>query len=720
MPGHWRLWVTRAWPAGVLLTLPLWWLWWTILVTGSPGSLTWMLTGVVLSGIGLATWWWLSFRPVEDSVGRDLPIWILVGEVLLLLVLLTTFWLFRLATVSAPYAWIYVVYAILALLAAQYWLRYPGLHQGHRPVWWPFRERKPEFIALLAGLLSVLAITAIIPIVMPYPALTSAGLITASGIMASLVGGYLSPSAPNWNRVPVRAVLSGLSYPLAANLLVLALFGGNVMPVWALAQSTGNLAEANGLAQSWLPNLATAAVGRSVAWTDAAGAEMVLMSGRDRAAELNLVASQWWAPSSNHLLPIDAWVGSWLPGAPGYSTTLAALRNLGNPGAVDTLMGIWAVRHHRDGRPWFFSALATAPQDLLEMPATIPHPGITGLGSQEALAGRLQFWAAGARAGIVGQLDAHQAWTAALAADAMLRGLVAEAPGGGQELPAEWLAVAAAAWHVDNMPLAARAAVTAWEESSNATFRQTAAQVALESAAMPGYLEAAGPGSTPGLSAIADWASRQPPSPLTLDLVFWQIQGGQPLTASVNWTAILPTVLPELRKVERSSLSASERGVAWSIEATAEQASGHWQTASAAAKQALRSPNVSAQAVGWTTAATVLLNTSGLAKATQIRQDLHRALQADPSQFMVWFTLANVDAAVGRKAAASRAVLQAIQTRNRLVASGQGVYQTEVGSQSEGGSLWPVGTGRWALPNLVNMLDGLANSLAAPALRVNP
>lgn len=724
MLGMWRPWIVRGWPAGFLATGPFWWLWWTILLSGSPGSLTWMMIGVVLCGVGLATWWRLVVSPQEDSVIRGLAPWILLGEVLFLFIILTSFWLFRLATVSPPYALVYAGYAVLLVFTISFWLRYPRRQQAaHRHRWHipeRIREHQPELVALMAGLLILFGIAAVVPIIFPYPALASASILTLAATMVALTVGSLTTRSPDWVKLPRRPLLTALSYPLLVNFLVLALFGGNLLPTWWMIQGSGNLAEANGLAAATLPNLAASAAGRTLASADIASGIIDVMTGQPRSAKTVLEASRWWAPASVHLLPMDAWIGLWLPGQPGFSTTVQALQRLQDPGVVDTLMGIWATHLHRDGRSWFFSALATTPVDLFELPASVPHPGLTGLGSQEALVSRLQLWSAAARAGIVVQLDANQAWTAALAADALLRGLVSEAPGGALDLPSQWLGVADAAWHVDNMPLAVRASIAAWQETHTPTTRVAAAQVALEAAAMPGYLESFSPGSTPGFHTIAAWAARQPPSALTLDLALWEVQGTQPLTSAPNWPAILSTVLPQLQKVERSSLPSDERGAAWAIEATVADASGHWNLAAQAAQHAIRSPNRSAEAVGWMTAATELLNADGLRQASVVRRDFHRALAADPTQFMAWFSLATVDGATGRPGPAARDVLEAIQTRNRLVASGQGVYQVSIGSQSEGGSLWPVGTGQWGIPSMMNTLRGLVGSLSSPALQVHP
>lgn len=724
MPGLWRPWIVRGWPAGVLVTSPLWWLWWTILVTGSPGSLTWMLIGIVLGSVGLATWWWLAVAPPDDSRIHGLAPWILLGEALVLCVILTSFWLFRLAIVSPPYALVYAGYAGLIVLAGTAWLRYPrrqpiapwrGWHIRNR-----LRQHRTEGIALLVALLVLLALAALVPILIPYPALVSAALLLLVGALVALIAGVVTTRSPDWARWPSQPLLTAISYPLLVNFLVLALFGGNLLPAWWMVQGTGNLAEANGLAASTLPNLAAAASGRSVASADITSGILDVMTGQDRSARRILEAARWWAPASRHLLPADAWIGLWVPGHPAFSTSVEALTRLQDPGVVDTLMGIWATQQHQDARSWFFSALATTPMDLFELPASIPHPGITGVGSQAALASRLRQWSAAARAGIVAQLDANQAWTAALAADALLRGLVSEAPGGGSDLPSQWLSVAAAAWHVDNMPLAVRASIAAWQETHTPATRVAAAQVALEAASMPGYLESVPPGSTPGFQAIRSWAARQPPSGLTLDLVLWEVQGTQGLPGAPNWPIVLPTVLSQLQRVERTPLPPGERGSAWAIEATIAEASGHWKLASAAAQRAIRSRNRSAQAIGWMMAATVLLNTEGVRQASLIRHDFHRALADDPQQFMAWFSLATVDNAVGRKGPAAHADLEAIQERNRVVASGQGVYAVTVGSQTEGGSLWPMGTGQWGLPNLVNTLQGLAGSLAGPALKVHP
>jgi hypothetical protein len=205
-------------------------------------------------------------------------------------------------------------------------------------------------------------------------------------------------------------------------------------------------------------------------------------------------------------------------------------------------------------------------------------------------------------------------------------------------------------------------------------------------------------------------------------LAEWQILTSSTPPNAFNWSGVVdPTVLPELARVAASRATPrASRQEALGLTALCDVEQGQWQPGIQAARAAVRLGPGPSTAIAWAALGYGLLDSQGNAAARPARRALLQAARWLPHDFMLWYTLAQVDKNTNHLARAAREAARAVTLRDELSADGDGGVLAVMGSQQESGGLWPIVNNSYAYGQLTSLDLGIVSSMAPPLTVVSP
>lgn len=708
--------------------------WLSIALTGSPGETGLVMLGLVVQYVGLA----LAVASAMQGGRPDwrrlpLPALILLVNGVLLASLADVF-----AHVGGLHPAFAVAEAAALLLVGLVWLPLVLLvpaacaeRSGFGQVlgrWLSgFRRIAPlargrwllEFIVLVGAWEAVQpAAGRVLAAVIPYPGLSSLAIgvvgilgwaVVAGRLLPTLAAAAASPgpAQPAGRRAVPGRLAERMPWPQVAAVGALglgslaALLSSPNLPLVvllraAVAQDQAGLVAGPIGQELRTLGFATAGIGD----VEAATAVVAATDGDRSGADDQMAQAVWWAPQSSEVERARAWLEACSERGRGLGTQVVALDGIGDFAGAEQAQGLWAERSGQPSRQHLFAALELDPTVSLLMPDGVPAPAVTGTsGERRALAGLLQDERELAGSAVAWSVQ-HGSFTQAVALDDIAEGFYRDAPGPRMQPTFHHLVALAAAYaHLGEADLAVGALRTAFDQAPTTGDRQDVAAAALL-AAVPSQengLGRFGAGPIRPDDEIVQFVGDRGSASDHLALGLFYLSGSKPAQAADQFQQALA-----------SSPDRVTRARALAALALHDYIAGDYASAAGEARQSLdlRVPDTRAAAesvLGNSTLAAGFPASSPTAEA-----DLRRSLAANPDAFMLWWTLARLEARRHDYRDALQDDVRALSAYQLVSSAGLGAYEGVVNPTS--GIRYRFGS---SMPTFVQSVDDDVRALQA-------
>ena len=406
--------------------------------------------------------------------------------------------------------------------------------------------------------------------------------------------------------------------------------------------------------------------------------------GRQLVAGSDIADAAWWAPQSDEVERIRAWLAATSGPGTGLAESLFVLQDLGDHAGVDQARALWATRRGGSDRTDFFDALQRDPSIELAMPGSSAGSGVTGTRTQLDVSSRLMTVDRTILGDAVVDAGNRHAFVESVADEHIIEALYADAPTP-SELPTvtELESAAGAMALSGDEGDAITEFLTAFNQSHDPATKDRLASEVLYLAALhnPGSADA----------AVVAWVTKRGDAPDAMALGMAEFLQGQ-----------RPAALSEFELVARLHPDATTEAQALAATGEMDYLAGDDAAAVAAADRALALGVPSVVPAAQAVAGDAILATRTASSVTEAEARLEKAAGAYPYSFMVWYTLGQLADGQSQFRQAALDDLKALTAYELDVRAGIGRLD---GVVNPSGSIWQIGTDPYGVPHFIASLQ---------------